>query len=147
MTDVASFYTLQKRPRSVTIMIWGVFLLGLINGWRAFGLGQQADLLLMLGSSLNPYVGMGLAIGWSVIFFTAAAALWRRLSWTQWLIPGLILIHGLYYIALALIFGRTADSRNVWLAFTVLFALLFLFSLWALKRPSVRWYFLSNGQR
>lgn len=141
MTDVASYYTLQKRPRSVTIMVWGVFLLGLANGWRAIGLGQQADLLLALGSSLNPWVGVGLAVFWSGVFITAAAALRQGRTWTQLTIPGLILGHGLYQLILVLSFAQTAHARGVWPVLVLAFGVGFLFSLWALKRPSVRWYF------
>lgn len=122
-------------------MIWGVFLIGLASGWRAFGLAQQAELLLASGSSLNPWVGMGLAIVWSVIFIAVAAALWQRRTWTQKIIPGLILIHGLYYLALIMIFARTAASRNSWSAIGLLFMLAVLYSIWALNRASVRWYF------
>ena len=141
MTDVASYYTLQKRPRSVTIMIWGVFLLGLANGWRAIGLGQQADLLVALGSSLNPWVGVGLAVVWSVVFIITAVALWQHRTWTQIAVPGLILLHGLYQIALVILFAQSAVSRSVWPVLALAFGVAFLFSLWALKRPSVCWYF------
>jgi hypothetical protein len=141
MTKVASYYTLQKRPRSVTIMMWGVFLLGLANGWRAIGLGQQGDLLLALASSLNPWVGAGLAVFWSIIFIVTAVALWRRQSWTRRIIPGLIVLHGVYYLALVMLFARSAASKNAWPAVGLLFGLAVLFSTWALYRPSVRWYF------
>jgi len=122
-------------------MIWGVLLLAIANGWRAIGLGQQGTLLLALGASLNPWLGMGLAIFWAILFFIATVALWQRRTRTQYLIPGLLLVHGFYQIGLMLLFGRSAASRNALPVVGLLFILAVLFSFWALNRPSVRWYF------
>jgi hypothetical protein len=141
MTKVSSYYAHQIRPRSITIIIWGLFLLGLANGWRAIGLNRQGGLLLALDSSLNPGVGLAFALIWSILFIIAAVTLWQRRTWTRFLIPGLLLTHGIYQLALVLIFARSAASRNAWLAIGLLFTLALLFSVWALHRPSVRWYF------
>lgn len=141
MTKVAGYYSRRTRPRSVTVMIWGVLLLGIANGWRAIGLGQQGNLLLALDASLNPWLGMGLAIFWSILFFIAAAALWQRRTRTRIIIPGLLLVHGLYQVGLVLLFGRSIASRNAWPVIGLLFMSAVLFSIWALNRPSVRWYF------
>jgi hypothetical protein len=141
MTKVAGYYSRQTRPRSVTVMIWGVLLLGIANGWRAIGLSQQGSLLLALDASLNPWLGMGLAIFWSILFFIAAFALWQRRSRTRIVIPGLLLVHGLYQIGLVLLFGRSIASRNAWPVIGLLFVSVALFSIWALNRPSIRWYF------
>ncbi|MCZ7667936.1 MAG: hypothetical protein M5U34_12460 [Chloroflexi bacterium] len=40
--------TTAQRPRSVTIILWGVFLFGVWNVGRALALYQQMDLLLEL---------------------------------------------------------------------------------------------------
>ncbi len=122
-------------------MMWGVFLLGLANGWRAIGLGQQSELLLTLSASLNPWIGIGLAVFWSIVFIGTAVALWQHRGWTRWMIPLLILMHGIYYLVLVMGFARSAVSRNGWPAIGLLFGLAVLFSIWALYRPSVGWYF------
>lgn len=121
--------------------MWGVFLLALANGWRAVGLGRQDGLLLALGASLNPVVGLVLALIWCILFIIAAAALWRGHPLTRFVIPTLLLTHGIYQLGLLLIFARSPASRNAWLAVGLLFTLALLFSVWALYRPSVRWYF------
>jgi hypothetical protein len=141
MTKVTSYYGHQKRPRSVTMMIWGIILLALANGWRAFGLSQQGNLLLTLDSSLNPWVGLGLALIWSILFITAATALWLRRTWTRFVLPSLLLTHGIYQLGLVMLFARSAASRNAWPVIGLLSILAVLFSVWALYRPSVRWYF------
>ena len=141
MTKVSTYYAPQNRPRSVTVIIWGVFLLALANGWRAVGLGQQSSLLLTLDSSLNPTVGLVLALIWSILFLTAAFFLRQRRSWTRFVIPGLLLTHGIYQLAVVLIFARSFTARNAWPAIGLLFIVAIIFSIWALNRPSVRWYF------
>lgn len=141
MTKVGTYYGRQNRPRSVTMMIWGIFLLALANGWRAIGLGQQRNLLLALDSSLNPWVGLGLALIWSILFIVAAVALWRRRIWTRIAVPVLLMTHGIYQVVLVTLFSRSAASRNAWTIIGLLFMLAVLFSVWALYRPSVRWYF------
>jgi hypothetical protein len=59
-------------------------------------------------------------------------------------IPGLILAHGLYKHALVLLFARSTPSKNALPAMGLLFVLAFVLSIWALNRPSVRWYFQSR---
>lgn len=122
-------------------MIWGALIIGFANVWRAIGLAQQGDLLLALDASLNPWVGMGLAILWSVLFIAAAVALWQRRAWVRFIIPLLLFTHGIYQVVMVLLFTRSAGSRNAWPAIGLLFTLATFFSVWALYRPSVQWYF------
>ena len=141
MTKVARYYDYRKRPRSVTIMIWGIIIVAIANGWRAIGLGQQADLLLTLNASFNPWVGLGFAFVWSIIFIFTAIALRQHRTWTKIGIPLLLLIHGIYQVLLVIIFARSNASRNGWPLIGLLFVLAVIFSVWALNRPSVRWFF------
>lgn len=145
MTEVAAYYGRQKRPRSVTIMIWGSILLALANGWRAIGLNRQGDLLKSLDASLNPGLGIGLAVFWSILFLIAAVALWQRRAITRILLPVLILMHGIYQVLLIVIFAQSAASRNALPVIGLLSILAVLFSIWALYRPSVRWYFKNES--
>lgn len=141
MTKVAGYYGRQKRPKSVTLMLWGVVLLAVANGWRAIGLSRQGGLLRSLDASLNPSLGIGLAIFWCILFLLAAIALWQRRANIRLAAPALIFIHGVYQVLLVVIFARSAASRNAWPVIGLLFILAALFSVWALYRPSVRWYF------
>lgn len=115
--------------------------MGLANGWRAVGLSQQSSLLLALDSSLNPGVGLVLALIWGFLLIIAAAALRQRRKWARFIVPALLLTHGVYQLALVVIFARSAASRNAWTAIGLLFTVALLFSVWALNRLSVRWYF------
>jgi hypothetical protein len=145
MTKAAGYYGRQKRPRSVTLMIWGVILFAIANGWRAIGLSQQGSLLRSLDASLNPNLGVGLAIFWSILFLIAAVALLQRRMITRLSVPVLIFIHGLYQVLLVVIFARSAASRNAWPVIGLLFILAWLFYVCALCRPSVRWYFMNES--
>jgi hypothetical protein len=89
-------------------------------------------------------VGSGLALFWGVVLIGSAVFLWFRKAWTRPVIPGLILAHGLYNLALVLLFARSTPSKNALPAMGLLFVLAFVLSIWALNRPSVRWYFQSR---
>jgi hypothetical protein len=86
-------------------------------------------------------VGLGLALIWSILFIATAAALWLRRTWTRFVLPSLLLIHGIYQLGLVMLFARSTASRNAWPVIGLLSILAVLFSVWALYRPSVRWYF------
>lgn len=141
MTKAASYFGRQTRPRTVSLTFWGMLGLGLANGWRAIGLGQRSDLLLALDASLNPWLGLVLALFWCILILITAVALWQRRKWTRFMVPLLLLIHGIYQVGLVLLFARSAASRNAWPLIGLLFTLVGLFSFWALYRPSVRWYY------
>lgn len=82
-----------------------------------------------------------MAAVWSILFMAAAIALWQHRAWTRFMIPLLLLAHGIYQLGLLSFFSRSNASRNGWLAIGLLLMLALLVSLWALNRSAVRWYF------
>ncbi len=122
------------RPRSVTLTLWGVFLLGIWNVGRALALLQQRELLQELAARPDPMVRLLLALAWGCAFFVLAEGLRRKRPLTRPLIPLAIALYALYEISL-LVF--IAPVRPPWtiLAFDSLLALLGVsFSWWALRK-------------
>ena len=89
------------RPFSVTLVLVGVLLLGLANGWRALGLFRQSGLLLELNAEPDPRLCAAISIAWALLFLGLAYALWRRKSYTRVIAPLALLIFGLFQFVLA----------------------------------------------
>lgn len=130
------------RPRSVTLTLWGVFLLGVWNFGRALALLQQRELLQELEARPDPVFRLGMALVWGVMFAGLAVALYRRRPFTRRLLPLMIAVYAFYEIGLILIFTVAGPSTLV--LETLLAAGAVGFCYWALNRPVVTQYFEIN---
>lgn len=131
----------QNRPFSVTLVVLGVLLLGLANGWRALGLIRQSDLLLALGATPDPRICVVGAIAWAILFVGLTYALWRRKRYTRLIVPVMLLGYGLYQSVLP---GPCAaqiqaqEGRSTIMVFV--YIVLFLFATLALNTRAGRAY-------
>ena len=133
--------TKEKRPRSVTITLVGVILLGAWSAAQAFAMAQQVTLLLALNIRPDPRLLLVLAAGWMLIFWGLAIGLRRRWSFTRWLIPLLFLLYALYEFVLRGLFVRIPISGQSWLLRILLYSVAVLFAIWSLNRSKARSYF------
>ena len=133
--------TKEKRPRSVTITLLGVILLGAWRAAQAFALAQQVTLLLALNIRPDPRLLLIIAVGWMVLFGGSAIALWHRWPFTRWLIPLLLLLYALYELLLQGLFVRITLSGQSWLIRILLYDVAILFAIWSLNRSKARSYF------
>jgi hypothetical protein len=131
----------RDRPTSVTLANWGVFLLGLANGWRAAGLYRQSDLLLDLDAALDPRLQMFLALVWAALFLTVAVALRQGRPFVRIAIPALIVAFGSYQLVFLRAYTQTPEARSGRLAIGLLYGLAILFTIWTLNRRPARAYF------
>lgn len=131
----------HDRPLSVTLVIIGVFLLGLLNAWRALALGQQRGFMLELGIMPDPLVRLVMAAVWSGLFLLSAVGLWRRQPYLRFVLPVGLLIYVLYQLAFPVLFGATTQARSGLPAFVVLYSLGLIFIIWALNHRAARDYF------
>lgn len=131
----------EKRPRSVTITLLGVMLLGMWRAAQAFAIAQQVTLLLALNISPDPRLLLVIAAGWMVLFWGSAIALWRRSLFTRWLIPLLLLLYALYELVMQGLFVRIPISGQSWLLRILLYSVAILFAVWSLNRSKARSYF------
>ena len=131
----------SSRPWSVTYTAYGVFIVGVINGWRAYALGQQSPLLLTLSPTLDPRLRLVVALIIAVISGWLAAALWRKHAFTRRAIPVFILLCALYRLLLLGIWVQSPVARQGWYSEMVLYAAAILFTTWALNRRASQPYF------
>ena len=134
--------TKEKRPRSVTITLLGVILLGAWSAAQAFAMAQQVTLLLALNIKPDPRLLLVIATGWMVLFWGLAIAIWSRWTFTRWLIPLLLLLYALYELMLQGLFVRIPISGQSWLVRFLLYSVAVLFAIWSLNRSKTRSYFV-----
>jgi len=129
------------RPFSVTLVLLGVFLIGLANGWRALGLFRQSDLLLEFGAKSDPRLCAVISIAWAILFLGLTYVLWRRKSYTRAVVPVAMLAFGLFQFVLA---GPCTPEKQGQTALPlegIVFAAAVLYAVLALNLPSGQKYF------
>lgn len=129
------------RPLTVTLVILGVFALGLANIWRALATISQRSLLKELGASPDPLLQAMVAIFWALILLWMVAKLWRRWAPTRYLLPILLLVYAGYQLAVLQIFSQSGGSVDDWVTAAVVYGSLSLLIIWALNRKAARKYF------
>jgi len=131
----------STRPRSVTYTAYGVFILGVVNGWRAAALWQQQSVLQKYNPALDPTVRLVMAIVIAVMSVWLAAALWRQKSFTRWLIPTFLFLCALYRMVLLGIWVQSPVIRQGWWGELLGYAAAILVTSWALNRRTSQTYF------
>ncbi len=136
-----SVYLPAKRPFSVTLTFWGVFFFGVWNVSKAVLLIQSRDLLVTGGIQPDPLWLAVFALVWAGLFGGVAWLLQQRRPFTQYTIPLLLLLYGLYTIGLRLIFSPLPFAANGGLLITLFFAAAVFLSFLGLRRATSRYYF------
>ena len=131
----------RDRPRSVTLIAWGVFLLGLVNGWRALGLFRQRRLLQELDVVPDPLITLLIALLWAAVFVILALFVWQGRPITRLLAPLALFFYAFYQLLLVSVFARSDQSSNGLIGTIGLYLVAVLFTIWALNRRSARGYF------
>ncbi|MCB0035672.1 MAG: hypothetical protein KDE51_16685 [Anaerolineales bacterium] len=127
-------------PRSVTITRWGVFILGIANGWQAAVLYQQAAVLQEFAPVISPTIRIGLAAVWAVLLCLLAGAIWWRRPWVRTAVPVALIAYTLYHLAM-LVIAESSIAKEGWLGDLLLGLTGAAFSIWALRRSAVASYF------
>lgn len=136
-----SLPTAAKRPLTVTLTLWGVFLLGVWNIGRAIALGRQSSILLALGATPDPRVRLVISIIWALSFLGLALALWRRRPFTRQAVPISLLLYALYRLSLLHFFTQVPVNWQSWLLQSMLYVGVTVFAQWALNRAGAKSYF------
>lgn len=128
--------TTAQRPRSVTIILWGVFLFGVWNVGRALALYQQMDLLLELALRPDPRLRLIMALVWGLAFFSLWWLLRQKRPFSRTLIPIILSLYSLYELGLSAFFGQSRLSpQTIWLN-AAFYLLLVGWTTWALNRKT-----------
>lgn len=131
----------KKRPFSVTLALWGVFLLGVWHVGRVITLLNQHALLVSLDIQPNPTVRIILALVWVGLFWGLLIALWQKRPLTRFAIPTTILIYTAYQLIFLLRFTQTTTIQQNLLLHNLFYISLIAFFFWALNRPVAQTYF------
>lgn len=134
-----------SRPHTVTIAIWGVFLIGAWNAGRALSLGRQLELFLAWEISPDPRLRLIVALVWMALFWGATIAIRLRRPGTGRSVPILMALYGLYELGLLSFFVHAPVARSAWLVNTLFYLACLLFLAWALNRPAARNYFREDN--
>jgi len=151
MTNAPHTSRSVERPRSVTLVAWGVFLLGMVNGWRAIAIFKQRQLLLQWNASIDPaYAAIASVISF-LLFIVATILIFRRWPACRWAIPVLLLLYTAAGFLLSGLIQGGFDKMNsgVFASLPVAsFALLILtfFAGWILNRKAAREYFKTRSE-
>lgn len=140
MADAQQNRRQTDRPLSVTLVILGVFALGLANLWRAIALLQQRTLLNELGATTDPVLRSFGAFLWAGVFIFLLIGLWRRWAPARFITPGILLAYGFYQLVLTQLFTFPAEFSAAW-APIALQAAIIVFTVWALNRKAAQKYF------
>ena len=132
-----------KRKWDVTIVLVGVFLLGIANLWLLRGLSRQAELLIERGVLLSPQVQMVFAAVWAAVFLLATFLLWFRSPVSRRLIPVSVALFAIYNGILLFGFIQSPVTRSGFGLDLILYLSAVAFAWWSLHRPPNRSYFKS----
>jgi hypothetical protein len=130
-----------NRPRSVTLTLWGVFLLGGWNCGRLLSISLNYRLLTTFSTTPTPLFRLVMALVWVLLLWAAVLALWQRRPFARHIIPTILIIYAIYELGLLLIFAQAGPARSGWLANTLFYLAIIVFSYWALNRTAVKSYF------
>ena len=133
--------TSQNRPRSVTLTFWGVFLLGGWNCGRLLSISLNYRLLTTFSTSPTPLFRLVMALVWMLLLWAAVLALWQKRPFIRRAIPFILIVYTAYELGLLLIFAQAGPARSGWLANTLFYLAISVFSYWALNRTAVKPYF------
>ncbi|PIE80694.1 MAG: hypothetical protein CSA11_07165 [Chloroflexi bacterium] len=132
------------RPRSATLVLWGVFLLGAWNFGRVLAFGQQMDLLLELAVQPDSRFRFMLALIWGFVFLGLWWLIRQKRPFTRKLTPLILILYAVYELSLTILFAQTPLARQaIWLNLSI-YLFLILFVTWALNRTAVDHYYHAN---
>lgn len=141
-----SAYLAAKRPTSVTLLIWGVILFGGWNGSRAWAWARNRELWQNLSIGSPPAFQIVMALLWAAGFGAAAWFLYRKRPFTQWAVPGLLALYGVYTVGIRLLFVSGPHTlAGIW-AMALFFLILIVLSVLILRRAAGQAYFSERSE-
>lgn len=133
-----------KRPRTISLVLLILLILGIIQAAKVVALTEQSALLLDLQVRPDPRLRLIAAAVWMALFWGIAIALWRRSALTCWLIPALLAVYALYELGILAFFAQVPISSDRWRLYSFFAVALVLFTYWALNRSAARSYYLED---
>ena len=136
-----SLPTVPKRPLTVTLTLWGVFLLGVWNVGRSIAWGRQSHILLALGATPDPRLQLIIAVVWGLVFLGLALALWQRRPFVRRAVPISLTLYAVYRFSLLHFFAQVPLNRQGWLLLLLVYLAAIVWAHWTLNRAGTKAYF------
>lgn len=133
-----------RRSFPITLVLLLLIFLGALQIARVVALSEQSALLLELQVKPDPRIRLIAAAGWTVLFWAAAIALWRRIPITRVLAPLLLVCYSLYELVVLALYAQVPISEQRWILYSIIGAVFTLFCYWALNRSAARSYYLEE---
>ncbi len=131
----------MKRPFFVTLIIWGVFLLGGWNALRVAALLHQNNLLQEQLIRPNLTIQMVMALAWAIMFVSLAGAMWGKRPFARHATPLALLLYGTYELTLLNLYAHPLTQWQNWPTNTLFYITITLFTAWGLNRSHSRLYY------
>lgn len=125
-----------RRPRSVTFVLWGVFLLAAWNTARVVAFARQAGLLIQQGAKPDPRWLLVLSVIWMVSWWGMMVWLWQKRPFTRRVIPLLLALYSCYQLTLLVFFAQTPLAQQSVPMTALFYTSLVLLSYWGLNRKT-----------
>ena len=132
------------RPRSVTLTLFGVFLLGVLNFCRVLALSRQMGLLLEKAVQPDPRFRFIMALVWGCVFMGLWWLIRKKRPFTRKLLPLVLILYAVYELGLMAIFAQTDLARQARWFDLGFYLILIVFTIWALNRAAADDYFTNN---
>jgi ABC-type enterochelin transport system permease subunit len=133
-----------KRPRTISLILLLLLILGTIQLATVVALSRQSALLLDLQVKPDPRLRMIIAVVWMALYWGIAIALRQKVSATRWLIPLLLALNALYELVVRGLFAQVPVNGDQWLLNSLFAAAFVLFAWWALNRNAAKTYYLED---
>ncbi len=127
----------RKRPFTVTIVLWGVFLLGVWNVGRVIALYRQQDLLTSLAIQPPPQLQMAVSAVWAGLFLGMGWALRQKRPFVRRLIPLTLSLYAIWRIGLLIYFTRPEYTVHLRPLYYLGYLIAILFTTWVLNRQEI----------
>jgi hypothetical protein len=133
-----------SRPRSVTLALLGVFLLGVWNVGRALALSQQMDLLLEIAVRPDPRFRLTMALVWGFVFIGLWWLVRGKRPFTRKLLFSALILYAVYELGLTILFAQTTLARQAFWLNLCFYLLMIWFIIWGLNRTAANEYFSNH---
>jgi len=131
----------MKRPFFVTLIMWGVLLLGSWNALRVAALLHQNNLLKEQVVSPNLTFQVAMGVVWAMMFVGLAGAIWRKRPFSRYVTPLALLMYGTYELAILNLYANPLTQWQNWPTNSLFYISITLFTAWGLSRSRSHHYY------
>ena len=131
----------MKRPFFVTLIMWGVLLLGGWNALRVAALLHQNNLLQEQAISPNLTFQVAMGVVWAVMFVGLAGAIWGKRPFTRTITPLALPLYGTTELIILNLYANPLTQWQNWPTNTLFYISITLFTAWGLNRSRSRLYY------